>query len=121
MPERGNLKRFGGYLKARELFDPVVADLSPLTKDQALHRLISQQLASADSIASNMEEGHGRGSKRDYVHFLVIARGPAQETAGRYGRFQHWRPAAIVARCDEIVGILAATIKTPGENNPQRP
>ena len=116
MPERGNSKRFGGYLKALELFDHLVADLSPFTKDQALHRLISQQLASADSIATNIEEGYGRGSKRDYAHFLVIARGSAQETAGRDGRFQHWLPAAIVAQRvalgEEIVGILSATIKT---------
>ncbi len=53
MPERGNFKPWDGDRKARELFDHGVADLSPLTKDQALHRLISQQLASADSIASN--------------------------------------------------------------------
>ena len=37
MPERGNPKRFGDYLKALALFDHVVADPSPLTKDQALH------------------------------------------------------------------------------------
>ena len=115
MPESDSLKGFGAYQKALTLFDWVVADLTPLTHEPALQRLISQQFASADSIASNIEEGYGRGSKRDYAHFLIIARGSAQETRGRYGRLKHWlQPEVItprVALCDEIVAILTATIR----------
>ena len=115
MPESDSLKGFGAYQKALALFDWVVADLTPLTHEPALQRLISQQFASADSIASNIEEGYGRGSKRDYAHFLIIARGSAQETRGRYGRLKHWlQPEVItprVALCDEIVAILTATIR----------
>jgi four helix bundle protein len=111
-----NLKRFGAYAKALELFDHVVADLTPLMTIPALHRLVSQQFASADSIASNIEEGYGRGSHKEYAQFLIIARGSPQETSGRYGRFKHWLPANIVAQrialCDEIVGILSASITT---------
>jgi len=70
-----NLKRFGAYAKALELFDHVVADLTPLMTIPALHRLVSQQFASADSIASNIEEGYGRGSHKEYAQFLIIARG----------------------------------------------
>ena len=63
MNETGSdhLHRFGAYQKALELFDHVVADLAPLMKNPALHRLIAQQFASADSVASNIEEGYGRG------------------------------------------------------------
>jgi four helix bundle protein len=114
MPEGEGLKRFGAHQKALALFDWVVADLAPLSKHPALQRMISQQYASADSIASNIEEGYGRGSKRDYAHFLVIARGSAQETRGRYERLKHWvSPEVIaprVALCDEIIAILTATI-----------
>jgi four helix bundle protein len=120
MPANENLKRFGAYQKALALFDLVVADLSPLVKDPTLHRLVSQQFASADSIASNIEEGYGRGSKREYAHFLVIARGSAQETAGRYGRLRHWLPASTVetrvSLCTEIIGILSSTIRTLGNS-----
>ena len=116
MPGSENLSRFGAHLKALELFDHVVSDLEPLTKEPVLYRLISQQLASADSIASNIEEGYGRGSRKEDVQFLIIARGSAQETAGRYGRLKHWLPGAVVdtrvVLCGEINGILSSTIKT---------
>ena len=92
-----NLKRFGAYIKANELFDLVVGDLRPLTKLRSLERLVSQQLASADSIPSNIEEGYGRGSRKEYTQFLIIARGSAQETAGRYERPKHWLPETVVA------------------------
>lgn len=113
--EKG-LNRFAAHTKALELFDFVVGDLSPLTAKGELSRMISQQLASADSIASNIEEGYGRGSKKEYVQFLIIARGSAQETMGRYGRLKHWLPPETlelrIQLCGEIIAILTATIKT---------
>src|SRR5664280_43906 len=121
MANNDNLRRFGAHVKALELFDHVVADLTPLMKNPALHRLVSQQFASADSIASNIEEGYGRGSHREYAQFLIIARGSTQETGGRYGRFKHWLPESVIeprtALCSEIVGILSAAIKTLREKS----
>ncbi len=114
------LQKFGAYQKALELFDLVVADLSPLTQQPSLHRLISQQFASADSIASNIEEGYGRGSRREYSQFLIIARGSAQETCGRYGRLRHWLSQTVVdtrmTLCHEIIGILSGSIDTLRRN-----
>jgi four helix bundle protein len=113
--EGGGLERFGAYRKSIELFDLVVQDLSKLSADFTLYRLVAQQYASADSIASNIEEGYGRGSRKEYTQFLVIARGSAQETMGRYQRFKHWLPEATInqrtALCCEIIAILTATIK----------
>jgi four helix bundle protein len=116
MAANDNLRRFGAHMKALELFDHVVADLTPFMNNPALHRLVSQQFASADSVASNIEEGYGRGSRKEYAQFLIIARGSAQETGGRYGRLKHWLRTDVidqcVALCNEIIGILSATIKT---------
>ncbi|HWA88139.1 MAG TPA: four helix bundle protein [Opitutus sp.] len=116
MNEDGGLQRFGAYEKALTLFDLVVTDLSPLGNQSVLQRLISQPFASADSISSNIEEGFGRGSRREYSQFLIIARGSAQETSGRYGRFKHWLPVDVIAArqalCGEIIGILSGSIKT---------
>src|SRR5687767_12789307 len=85
MSSRG-LENFGGYRKARELFSLVIDDFTPLAKDARWSRLVSQQVASADSICANIEEGYGRGTKKEFDHFLVIARGSAWETRGRYER-----------------------------------
>ena len=54
---QSSLENFGAYRKAIELFDRVVEDLAPLREDFSLGRLISQQIASADSICANIEEG----------------------------------------------------------------
>jgi len=43
-------------------------------------RLIEQLEASATSVPMNIAEGKGRFSKKDYGHFLIIARGSLYET-----------------------------------------
>jgi four helix bundle protein len=111
----GNLADFGGYQKALELFDLVVEDTGRYMKSTRADRLVSQQIASADSICSNIEEGYGRESSKEYIRFLDIARGSARETPGRYRRMRHWIPPEIVRQrmslAEEIINILTATIK----------
>lgn len=110
------LENFSGYQKALDLFDLAVGDLSTLARKPETARLVSQQIASADSIAANIEEGYGRGTPAEYAQFLIYSRGSAQETLGRYGRFGHWLPEEVVEQrqslCQEIIAILSATIKT---------
>ena len=110
------LENFGALIKANELFDWVVSNMKALPLDAGCKRLIEQQLASADSIAANIEEGCGRGSRKEYAQFLIISRGSAQETKGRYGRMKHWLADELIDRrqrlCDEIIAILTATIST---------
>ncbi|MBC2603836.1 four helix bundle protein [Puniceicoccus vermicola] len=109
-----SLENFKAYRLAMELFDLVIEDLTPLTRNPALQKLVSQQLGSADSIAANIEEGHGRETTKEYIRFLVIARGSARETKGRYQRMRKWFPEEIVAdrteRCSHIFAILTKTI-----------
>ena len=110
----GNLANFGGYRKAFQLFDLVVEDTDRYVKSARAERLVSQQIASADSICSNIEQGDGRESTKEYIRFLDIARGSARETRGRYRRMRHWIPHEIVRQrlslADEIIKILTATI-----------
>jgi len=56
---------FGGYRKASELFDLVVEDMRVVRRDSTCIRLVSQQIASADS--------KGSGSTLDIFYFASDA------------------------------------------------
>jgi four helix bundle protein len=99
-----------------ELYDLVVHDVSHPMQDRRLDRLVRQQLASADSICSNIEEGYGRESSIEYRRFLIIARGSLRETMGRYKRLRYWLPKEIIEKrvelAEELNRMLSATIKS---------
>jgi four helix bundle protein len=49
-----------------------------LPKEEA-YRLTSQIIRASSSIPANIAEGNGRSTRRDYAHFVSIARGSAAE------------------------------------------
>ena len=86
-----------------------------IVKDDPLClRLVSQQVASADSICANIEEGYGGISRAEYVRFLDFAQGSARETRGRYERMKYRLGPDVVSQrmelLDEIIGILTSSI-----------
>ena len=79
-----------------ELFDFVVVDVDRYLQSRRLDRLVSQQLASADSVWTNIEEGYVRQSSKEYRRFLIFARASLREMRGRYRRLRHWVPVVTV-------------------------
>lgn len=115
----GRLEDFQAYRQALELFDMVVGDMDTHMGSRRVERLVSQQLASADSVCSNIEEGYGRERTREYRRLLIIARGSLRETQGRYLRMRHWMSGEIAEQrassAGEINLMLSAAIRKPGE------
>lgn len=71
--------------------------------------LSSQMQRAAVSIASNIAEGYGRGTRKDYAHFLRVARGSLYELNTHISilkrvRFGGKLDYNEVVRCTEEVG-----------------
>ena len=113
MPQ-GSLENYGAYQKGMRLFDLVAEDMAKVRKNPLCYKLVTQQMSAADSICADIEEGHGRGTSREYARFLWISRGSAREVRGRYIRMRHWLDHRLVdnrlSLTDEIIGILTSTI-----------
>lgn len=64
--------------KAHELVLRIY-DITNNFPDVERYRLVDQICRAASSIPTNIAEGKGRNSKKDYIKFLIIARGSAEE------------------------------------------
>jgi four helix bundle protein len=56
-----------------------IYDLTSSFPREELYGLTSQLRRASVSIAANISEGHGRGTRRDYAHFVTMAMGSASE------------------------------------------
>ena len=66
------------WQKSMDLAETVYKLTKQFPKDE-LFGLTSQVRRSAVSIASNIAEGSSRGGKKEFIQFLLIARGSASE------------------------------------------
>ena len=80
---------------------------------------LSQQLRrAAVSIPSNIAEGNGRESRKDYIHFLNISRGSLKEVetqliiSEKLGFIQKIQLADILKKTEEIGRMLNGLIRS---------
>jgi four helix bundle protein len=84
---------------------------------QELYRLTSQLRRAAVSIVSNIAEGKGRASDRDFCHFLDNARGSVYEVktqlmlSERIGYLNHETSQRLLAEASEVSRLLNGLLK----------
>lgn len=80
--------------------------------------LTSQIRRAGTSVALNIAEGYGRGSRQDYVRFLRVARGSLYELdtallfASNFGYLADDQYAELKSRLDEAERVLAGLIRS---------
>ena len=72
------------WQKSIELFGNVVKDVEEFPKTEVAKIIANQVLRSTSSISANIAEGYGRRKGAEFVHFLYIARGSANESMDWY-------------------------------------
>ena len=76
------------YQKAREVLKLVHAETKTWPKSMQAWEIARQLFRAATSVGANIAEGHGRHEGLEYVHYLKIAQGSANEV-------DHWLHTAI--------------------------
>jgi len=114
----GNYQELIFYQKARQVVKAVDALVKSWPKTMQAQEISRQLFRSATSVGANIAEGHGRHQGTEYVHYLIIAQGSANET-------EHWLHTAkdcglglnekideILRLNMEVVRMIATTINT---------
>ena len=82
------------------------------------HGLRGQMTRAAVSVPSNIAEGHERGTAREFVRFLNIAKGSAAELrtqlyiAKRIGALESDSANEMISECKEIGAMLQGLIRS---------
>ena len=68
------------YQRALDFASAIIDLIDDMATPRKHYRLIEQIESSSSCVALNISEGKGRYSKREFKHFLYIARGSLYET-----------------------------------------
>ena len=105
------------WQKAKALAKKVYVASKDFPKEEA-YGLTSQVRRAAVSVPSNIAEGKGRGTKKDFCHFLMQARGSLYEleTQIELALDLNYLPQAqakeLLGDCDEVGRILNGLINS---------
>ena len=113
----GNYKNYKVWEKSHQLVLKVYGLTNGFPKSEQ-YNLISQMNRASVSIPTNIAEGCGRETQKEFVRFLYIASGSAHELdyllllASELGYIESETSRNIVSEIDEIKKMLAALINT---------
>jgi len=68
------------WQKSHQLFLELVKDIETFPPTQAGKVVADQILRACGSISANIAEGFGRRQGKEYLHYLIVARGSTTET-----------------------------------------
>jgi four helix bundle protein len=68
------------WQKAIDFAEAVIKTIDEFETPRKHYRIIEQLESAAISVSSNIAEGKGRFSKKEFIHYLYIARGSLFET-----------------------------------------
>ena len=106
------------WQKAVELYD-VVDGLADRFPPKVRYWLADQFRRAALSVSSNIAEGSGRETPKEFRHFLSIAKGSAFETVSlalicrRRGMITEQQHADLYSRAEEVSKMLTALKRSP--------
>ena len=106
------------YQKALDFAVNVITAIDEIDAPRKHFKLIEQIEASSTSVASNISEGKGRFSKKEFKQYLYIARGSLYETVTRLQIFIKlgWLKNALFKslylEAEEINRMLSGLIKS---------
>jgi len=78
--EQSRYKDLLVWQKSLALVDQVIELIDNLETSRKHYRLYDQLESATTSVPMNIAEGKGRNSKKEFLHFLCIARGSLYET-----------------------------------------
>ena len=76
----GNYQELIFYQKARQVAKAVDGLIKIWPSTMQAQEISRQLFRSATSVGANIAEGHGRHQGTEYIHYLIIAQGSANET-----------------------------------------
>ena len=101
-------RELGFFQKARQVTQAINEVLRTWPISMQAQEIARQLFRASTSIGANIAEGHGRHIGQEYIHFLVIAQGSANEV-------DFWLNTAVdcgIGNSENIKQILALNIET---------
>ena len=114
----GNYQELIFYQKAHQVTKEVNALVKDWPKTMQAQEISRQVFRSASSVSANIAEGHSRHHGTEYIHYLVIAQGSANETAHWLHTAQdcglgpHEKISEILGLNNEVLRMITSTIHT---------